>query len=149
MTEIRFYHMMQKRLDAALPEIISKALERDYRIVIKAKDKDILKKIDKNLWTYKALSFIPHSMIKNGNESEQPIWLTVKDENPNKANMLLLVDGTDTENIDEFDLCCELFDGNDEIIVSKARDHWKEYKEKSYELSYFQQDDLGKWQKKQ
>ena len=149
MPEVRFYHMMQKKLVEALPEILSKALEREYRIIVKAGDRELLKEIDENIWTYKASSFIPHSMTKNNHASEQPIWLTTGDDNPNNAKMLMLIDGVNSDEIDKMDLCCELFDGNDEDVVSTVREHWKEYKDKGYELSYFQQDEAGKWFKKQ
>jgi len=148
MTEIRFYHLQQKNIEQALPEILEKALEHDYKIVIKVSDKEEVENIDKFIWTYKKDSFIPHGYKKNGTEKEQPIWITTKDENPNSANMLVLVNSTSSTEIDNFDLCCKIFDGNQSEIVETSRLQWKEYKEKNYNLSYFQQDVSGRWSKK-
>ena len=139
---------MQKTLEQALPEILSKALERDFRITVKSTDKEHLEEIDKFLWTYNPESFLPHGYLKNGHESEQPIWLTTKDDNPNDSKLLILVNGAASDKIDDMDLCCEIFDGNNDEAVKQARTSWKEYTEKGYELAYFQQDDNGKWQKK-
>lgn len=148
MTEIRFYHLQQKPLEVALPEILGKALEREFKIIIKTSSKEEVEAIDKFIWTFKKESFIPHGYKKNGTESEQPIWITTGDENPNNANMLVLVNSTPSDEIDNFELCCEIFNGNDNEIVEKSRARWKEYKDKEYQLSYFQQDGDGRWQKK-
>jgi DNA polymerase IIIc chi subunit len=43
--------------------------------------------------------------------------LTTADENPNEAQVLFLTDGTSSENVADYQLCAELFDGNDEAAV--------------------------------
>lgn len=148
MTDIRFYHMQQKKLEQALPEILAKALERQYRVVIKAGSQECLELLDKSLWAYQPESFLPHGSVKDGHEQEQPIWLTLEDENLNQANMLVLAGGASSENISGVSLCCEFIDGNDEEAVLAAREHWKVYKSGSHTLAYFQQDDDGKWHQK-
>ncbi len=52
MTDIRFYHLQQKKLEQALPEILSKALERGMRAVVKAGSKESVEALDAALWTY-------------------------------------------------------------------------------------------------
>ena len=149
MTDVRFYHMMQKRLEQALPEIVAKALERKYRVVIKAGSPERVEVLDTALWTQDPASFLPHGAAKDGFEADQPVWLTTDDENPNGADVLILTDGASSDMTDKFKLCCEMFDGNDEEAVKAARQKWKLYKDKGYTASYFQQDDAGKWQQKQ
>lgn len=149
MTEVRFYHMIQKRLEQALPEIVAKALERKHRILIKAGSKERVEALDTALWTQDPASFLPHGYVKDGFEKEQPVWLTTEDENPNGANVLILTDGAKSDITDKFSLCCEMFDGNDDAAVTAARERWKFYKDKGYTAAYFQQDDNGRWQQKQ
>jgi DNA polymerase III subunit chi len=149
MTNVRFYHMIQKRLEQALPEIVAKALERKHRILIKAGSRERIKALDTALWTADPASFLPHGYAKDGFEKEQPVFLTVDDENPNGADVLILTDGASSDMTDKFSLCCEMFDGNDEAAVKAAREKWKLYKDKGYTAAYFQQDDAGKWQQKQ
>ena len=148
MTEIRFYHMQRKRLEQALPEIVAKALERGHRLVVKAGSSERTEALDGILWTYDPDSFLPHGYIKDGMERDQPVWLTTGDDNPNQATVLVLVDGAVSGDVGNFELCCELFDGNDETAVAAARERWKVYQEKGHALAYFQQDDSGRWQKK-
>ena len=148
MTEVRFYHMLQKRLEKALPEIASKVFERGRRAVIKVGNRERLEALDNSLWTFDPGSFLPHGHIRDGHESEQPVWLTTEDDNPNAATVLILVDGATSQQVERFDLCCELFDGNDNAAVEAARQRWKTYKDKGFTLAYFQQNEAGKWEEK-
>ncbi len=148
MTDIRFYHMITKRLEQALPELLAKAITVQPRIVVKAGSRERIETLDSLLWTYDAGSFLPHGYIRDGNEAEQPIWLTTEDDNPNGAQMLVLADGATSLHVRDYTLCCELFDGNDEAAVKAARARWSAYKADGHELTYFQQDEQGRWVKK-
>ena len=148
MTDIRFYHMITKRLEQALPELLAKALSVQPRIVVKAGSRERIETLDSLLWTYDAESFMPHSYIRDGNEADQPVWLTTEDDNPNGAKMLVLADGATSPHVGDYALCCEFFDGNDDAAVAAARSRWTAYKAAGHELTYYQQDDQGRWIKK-
>jgi DNA polymerase-3 subunit chi len=148
MTDIRFYHMITKRLEQALPELLAKAITVQPRIVVKAGSRERIETLDSLLWTFDPAGFLPHGYIRDGNEAEQPIWLTTEDDNPNGAKMLVLTDGATSPQVADFDLCCALFDGNDEAAVAEARARWTDYKAAGHELTYFQQDEQGRWVKK-
>ncbi len=149
MTDVRFYHLQQKRLEQALPEIVAKALERKHRIVVKAGSRERIEALSNALWSADPNSFLPHSYVKDGNEAEQPVWLTEGDDNPNAATVLILADNATSDTVGSYTLCCELFDGNDDDAVSAARSRWKIYKDAGHGTAYFQQDEAGKWQQKQ
>lgn len=148
MTDIRFYHMITKRLEQALPELLAKAITVQPRIVIKAGSRERIEALDSLLWTFDAGSFLPHGYIRDGNEADQPIWLTTEDDNPNGAQMLVLADGATSSLVKDYALCCEFFDGNDEESVLAARARWSAYKAEGHELTYYQQDEQGRWIKK-
>lgn len=148
MTEIRFYHLTRKTLDQALPEILTKALSGGHKIVVKGQDERQIQRMNEHLWTFDPNSFIPHGGEKEGFAADQPVFLTTGDENPNSANVLILTDGATSSQLEDFKLCCEMLDGHNQDAVKAARARWKEYKEKGYEISYWQQDENGKWQNK-
>jgi DNA polymerase-3 subunit chi len=79
--------------------------------------------------------------------SDQPIWLTTGAENANGAGFLFLVDGAVHAGVAGFKRVFELFDGRDDAAVAAARDRWKAYKDAGHMLSYWQQDDRGRWNK--
>jgi DNA polymerase-3 subunit chi len=147
MTDVRFYHLQKKKLEEALPDLLSKILERGHRVVIKASSPERLRALDDSLWTYKTDSFLPHGSAKDGFESEQPVWLTTADENPNGAKVLILTEGSETAE-QGYDICCDLFDGSDDVALSQARLRWKAHIAAGLNPIYFQQDDQGRWEKK-
>ena len=147
-TEMRFYHLENSRAEQALPALLQKALSAGHKIIIKAKDKDRIKHLDDYLWAYDAASFLPHGTKAMGHEAKQPVYLTHDNENPNEADMLVLIDDTPWENdLESFKLCCRMFDGRKPEILENARAFWKELKDKNLDLTYWQQTETG-WTKK-
>jgi DNA polymerase-3 subunit chi len=149
MTDVRFYHLQQKRLEEALPELVAKALEKKHRILVRAGSRERIDMLDGILWSADPGSFIPHSSQQDGTEKDQPVFLTTDEGNPNKATVLILTDGAAAKDVGSFALCCDMFDGNDEEVVAGARSRWKAYKDGGHGVEYWQQDETGKWQKKE
>jgi DNA polymerase III subunit chi len=149
MTDVRFYHLQQKRLEEALPELVGKALEKKHRILVKSSTKERVEALDGVLWSFDPASFIPHSAARDGTEKDQPVFLTTEEGNPNGATVLILTGGASADDLAPFSLCCDMFDGNDEQALDAARARWKQYKDKGHGVEYWQQDDSGKWQKKE
>lgn len=146
MTEIRFYHLQRIPLERALPQLLEKTLERGWRAVVLAGSEERAHALDGQLWTYGKDSFLPHGGHKDGYADLQPIWLTHVDENPNGATVLFMVDGAESGQIGQFDLCCDMFDGRDEAAVEQARKRWSRCKEAGHKLTYWQQGDGGGWE---
>lgn len=147
MTEIRFYHLSQKSLSQALPELLEKVMERGWRAVVMASSTERVEALTQSLWTYKENSFLPHGNAKDGNAEMQPIWLTDRDENPNKANVLMLTENVSSDQLASYELVCQLFDESDEGAVDAARSRWQEYKGQGHALTYWQQSERG-WEKR-
>jgi len=148
LAEVRFYHLLRQRLEEALPALLEKARERGFRIVVQAGSPERVKALDALLWTYRPETFLPHAsgMAAFSTAAEQPIWLTADEENPNTADMLMLVDGA-TADVASYTLACEMFDGNDEAAVAAARLRWTEYKAAGHTMTYWQQGERG-WEKR-
>ncbi|MBU0859900.1 MAG: DNA polymerase III subunit chi [Alphaproteobacteria bacterium] len=147
-TEIRFYHLLSKSLESALPEILTKAVGGGRRVIVKTPDAAMTERLNEHLWTWDEASFLPHGTKKDGHASEQPIWLTDGDDNPNNATVLILTGGAVTQNYDGLTLCCDMLDGNDPEQVDAARARWKGYKEAGFEVTYWKQNEAGGWDKK-
>lgn len=148
MTEIRFYHLQRIVLERALPQLLEKTLERGWRAVVQAESEERVQSLNGQLWTYGRESFIPHGTEREGDADLQPIWLTHKAENPNGATVLFLVDGARSDRLADYELCCDMFDGRDEDAVAQARERWSDCKTAGHHLTYWQQDDSGRWEKK-
>ena len=147
-TEIRFYHLQQQSLDQALPAILQKAYQGNHKIHVRMADDSEVERMNKHLWTFKQNVFLPHGSKKDGYAEKQPIWLTSKSENPNQANVIILTQGMTEENLEDYDLCCEMLNGHDDNAVKEARERWKKYQDAGLEVTYWHQNDNGGWDKK-
>lgn len=147
MTEVRFYHLSQISLSQALPELLEKVIERGWRAVVMASSPERVESLTQSLWTYKEGSFLPHGNTKDGNAELQPIWLTERDENPNKATVLMLTENVSSEKMAAYELVCQIFDESEDGAVDAARTRWLEYKGQGHALTYWQQSERG-WEKR-
>jgi DNA polymerase-3 subunit chi len=147
-TEVRFYHLTTIGLDRALPQLLEKTLERGKRAVVMARSEERVETLCALLWTYDDRSFLPHGSARDGRAHAQPIWITDQDENPNEASYLFLTDGAESQRLNDYELCALLFDGGDPVAVQAAREQWKGLKADGHELSYWQQDNQGRWSRK-
>jgi DNA polymerase-3 subunit chi len=148
MTEIRFYQLQRSSLEEVLPQLLEKTFERGQRAVVMTGSDERAEALTAHLWTYKDRRFLPHGNARDGQAERQPIWLTPEDENPNGAQVLFLTDGATSKHVGAFELCIELFDGNDSDAVAAARKRWTAYKQAGYGLTYYQQTEGGRWEEK-
>lgn len=147
-TEIRFYHLQRTRLEGALPLLLTRTLAKGWRAVVKVGSDARVEALNESLWKSDENSFIPHGSAKDGDAEMQPIWLTAKDENPNGAQVLMLVEGAECTDTSKYELVCNVFDGNDNDALDQARAQWKVFKDKGGTLlTYWQQTEKG-WEQK-
>ncbi len=148
MTEIRFYHLQSQTMEQALPQLLTKAYSKNGNLILKLPKKIQIEPMNQHLWTFDPHSFLPHGSAKDGFAENQPIWLTEKEENPNSAKTLIWMGDCGQEYLNNFDLCCHIFNGFDTEEVSASRARWKEYKAAGFELTYWQQTAKGGWEQK-
>lgn len=149
MSEVRFYHLQTQRLEQALPAILAKSLSTGRRAVVRFADDKEVEHFNEHLWTFNPNGFLPHGSIKDGYEDRQPVFLTAKDANPNKAEILVLCNQIDVPaNFGEFSLCCDFLDGNSDDSVQAGRTRWKAYKDAGHTVTYWQQTETGGWEQK-
>jgi DNA polymerase-3 subunit chi len=149
MTEILFYHLEGRRLENVLPTLLERSLERGWRVTVQGGSEERIDALDAHLWTYNDDTFLPHGTFRDSETAEQPILLTVGDENANAASVRFLIDGAalpeDSERYERIVLMC---DGEDEEAVKTARSQWSEAKARGFDATYWQTDETGRWVKK-
>ena len=74
--------------------------------------------------------------------------MTDGDTNPNDAAVRFLVDGASLDMVGDYARVVHIFDGHDSDAVARAREAWAVAKEQGLAVSYWQQDEGGRWQKK-
>jgi len=147
-TEVLFYHLQQTPLEQVLPALLERSLDRGWNAVVQVGNPERLETLNGALWTYRDDAFLPHGTMEDGPLEQQPVALTVEAGNPNQAQVLFLVDGAPPADIDPYERCVLMFDGRDEAAVGAARGHWKTLSGSGHEVTYWQQNDAGGWEKK-
>ena len=148
MTDILFYHLERQPLEKVIPSLLEKTLERGWRAVIRAKSAEKVQLLDESLWAYSEESFLPHAVMAEPNADIEPIIITTTTDEPNRPDILFLVEGAEfPESVSAYQRVVLLFDGNDDLALSDARKAWKEVRNRGLESTYWQQSDSGRWEK--
>jgi len=146
-TEIGFYHLTRLSLEQALPKLLERAVASGARALVLAGSTERVEALNAHLWTYDDRAWLPHGSARDGFAEDQPIWLSAREENPNGAGMLFLLDAVEPAFIGAFVRAFDLFDGADEEAVGAARRRWSAWKAAGHGLAYWRQDDRGGWQR--
>lgn len=156
MTEVWFYHLQSRPLEAVLPVLLERCMERGWRSLILAGSKERAEALDAHLWTWRDDSFLPHGNLSEPHAALQPILLAAATDAageapikaPNQANVLFLVDGARSDHLAQFERCVDLFDGNDAAALEAARQRYRQARDKGFDVTYWQQDVDGGWVKR-
>jgi len=147
--EVLFYHLQRQPLEAVLPTLLEKSLERGWRAVVQAVSHERLSALDDHLWTYRDESFLPHGTDREAHAADQPVVLTTGTGNPNGASIRFLLEGAEIpSDAERYQRMVILFDGSDPQALALAREQWRAVKEAGHEATYWQQDDRGRWERK-
>jgi DNA polymerase III subunit chi len=148
MTEILFYQLKGQRLEQVLPALLQKSLERGWRVVVQAASEERIEALDAHLWTWRDDAFLPHGTWREPDAVEQPVLLTPNGENPNRAAVRFLVEGAELP-VDPaaYERLVLLFDGDDPDALAAARERWLKAKNDGFEVTYWQADENGRWQR--
>jgi len=149
MTEVLFYQLQRQPVEKVLPVFIEKSLERGWRVAVQSSYDERIEALDAHLWTYRDDSFLPHGTYKEGAAAEQPVLLTINDDNPNGAAIRFLLDGSPVPpDAAAYDRVVLLFDGEDPDALEAARSRWRDAKGQGFDVTYWQADEHGRWQRK-
>lgn len=147
-TEVMFYHLERQSLEEVLPVLLEKALARGWRAVVEVPDADTLDALDRHLWTYRDDSFLPHASERDDPGTRQPVWLTMGQSNPNRADIRFLTGRVDPSEVERYLRVVLLFSADDPTAVEHARRQWKPLRQAGHECTYWQQTARGGWERK-
>jgi DNA polymerase-3 subunit chi len=149
MTEVLFYHLEAQPVERVLPVLLEKSLERGWRVVVHTTLEERIDALDAHLWTFRDDSFLPHGTFREPTAADQPVVLTVRDDNPNAATVRFLLDRAPMPgDAGRYERLVLMFDGNDNDAVAEARQRWQAAKALGFVVTYWQADGSGRWQRR-
>ncbi len=150
MTETLFYHLERRSLEDVLPGLVEKSRARGWKALIRADSADRADAIDTLLWTYDDQSFLPHAQLGDGEAARQPVLITMEEGNPNAAQIVFYVGGTqpaDWSGLSDLSRIVLLFDGRDATALAAARAAWKGAGAAGHDVTYWKETPSGKFEK--
>lgn len=147
MTEVWFYHLERATLAQVMPDLLQKTLTRGWRAAVRLADEPAREQLDQWLWAFRDDAFLAHGLASEPHAERQPILLSADGDRRNGAQVLFILDGSDEVPTEGLERCIRVFDGRDELALAAARRHWKQAAAEGLSVSYWKQDEQGRWQK--
>lgn len=145
MAEVWFYHLEREPVEDVLPGLLARGLQRGLRMAVQSPSEDRLKLLSEKLWGFEDVAFLAHGDASTPMPEAQPIYLAESSENPNAAAYRFFIDGAEPLDISALTRASIMFDGNDQSVIEQARTLWKQFKAEGHAISYWKQDEEGRW----
>ena len=145
MAEIWFYHLERQPLKQVLPQLLSRGLQQGRRMVVQTATVETIPQISDLLWAAEDVAFLAHGFGDDAG-TQQLLWLCADDANPNSASYRFYVEGALPTHLDGLERALILFESSSEDELATIRNEWKKRKAEGHSISYWKQDESGKWQ---
>jgi DNA polymerase-3 subunit chi len=137
MTEVSFHFNVPDRMGYAC-RLLRKAVRRGAKVVVAAPNQ-VLAALDRQLWVFEPLDFVPHVHAKPGQAlaarlQSTPVWLTEYVLDAPHHEVLLNMGDQLVEGFETFERVIELvsIDGPDR---QAGRARWKHYNDRGYVIA--------------
>lgn len=149
MSEVYFYHLTRSPVEAALAQLLKRALAADWRVAVRGQDWKRMDWLDEKLWLGPEEEFLPHGRAGQPHAARQPVLLTTSAEAENAPHCVMSVDGAEVtaEDLAALKRACILFDGHDTDALNRARDQWRRLTAAGCAAQYWSEEG-GRWEKK-
>jgi len=131
MTSIDFYFNAEDRLQVAC-RLAGKAVKQNQRLLIYAPDAETAGRIDKMLWTWPAIGFVPHCAVHAPLAAETPVLIASGDEAPERCELLLNLGADCPPHFERFPRLLEVVDASER---EAGRNRYRFYRERGYKIT--------------
>lgn len=143
-----FMQLTRLSLEETARTQLSRALERGWRVMVRASDPALLDRLDDALWTDPPGGFLPHGRAGGKHDAAQPVLLGQgAAANGAQAVCLLGAMAVDLAEARGMERTWLLFEGGDQAQLAQARAQWKAVTEAGLTAQYHS-DESGRWEMK-
>ncbi|MGB8433760.1 MAG: DNA polymerase III subunit chi [Burkholderiales bacterium] len=132
MTRIDFYHDATDRLQVAC-RLAAKAAQQQLRVLIYAPDAEVARNVDRMLWTSPPTGFLPHCMVHDRLAADTPVLIAADADTTPHDEVLVNLGDDRPAHFARFQRLVEIV-GRDEPGRAAARDRFRFYRERGYEI---------------
>ncbi len=132
MTQIDFHINTTDKLHYAC-KVVRKAYNAGKQVVCYSSTPDLLAQLDKALWDFSALDFLPHTFANHPLAKDTPIILTQDGQGVEHHEVLINLDANWPPFFSRFERLIELVGTHDDD-KAQGRDRYKFYRDRGYPL---------------
>ena len=133
MTTIDFYFNAADRLQVAC-RLAGKAVSQNKRMLIYAPQADTASRIDKLLWTWQAIGFLPHCAAGDELAAQTPVLIATGEETPEDCGLILNLSAEAPPHFARFERLFEVI-GADEAERAAGRSRYRFYLDRGYKIA--------------
>ena len=133
MTTIDFYFNAEDRLQVAC-RLAGKAAGQNKRMLIYAPQAELASRIDRLLWTWPAVGFVPHCAVHDPLAADTPVLIAAGPETPAGCELLLNLGAECPPHFERFERLLEVV-GGDDAERQSGRGRYRFYLERGYKIA--------------
>jgi DNA polymerase III subunit chi len=132
-TTIDFYFNAEDRFQVAC-RLAGKAVAQKKRMLIYAPGPEAASRIDRLLWTWPAIGFVPHCAVHDVLAGETPVLIASDAEDPPHCELLLNLGAETPPHFERFERLLEVVP-TEEAERQAGRERYRFYQARGYKIS--------------
>lgn len=148
MSLLMFYQLSRSSAENTVINLLNRALEQGWRVMIRGTDTGRLLRLDEQLWLGASDSFMPHGLQGGAQDADQHVLLGAGAIS-NDADALMLLDSAEAlfSEVQALRRVWVIFDGANEASLAQARTQWVRLTQAGIAAQYWSEES-GTWAKK-
>lgn len=110
--------------------LIEKIYLQSYKVLVYFDDQDAANAFNKQLWTFRDISFVPHTLSSENEHGLAPVMIHLDAEKPVKADVLMILSEQWPRYVEQYDRVVFVVP-NEERYKQIGRQYYKELTEKN------------------
>jgi DNA polymerase III subunit chi len=135
MTKIDFYTGVEDKLRTAC-QLSHKAMQNGLRVLLHTPDAATSDALDKLLWHYPAIAFIPHCRSHEAGASDMPVSISHQDDSLPHSELLISLHTSCLPFFSRFERVIEIVSTQEED-AKLGRERYSFYRDRGYEMRHF------------
>jgi len=132
MTQVDFYFNAEDRLQVAC-RLAAKAVGEGKRLLVYVPDGELAAKVDRLMWTWPAIGFVPHCPVHDPLAPDTPVLIAQGQETPD-AEVLLNLGRECPPHFERFARLLEIV-GADDAERAAGRERYRFYRSRGYPIA--------------
>jgi DNA polymerase-3 subunit chi len=131
------FHILDRPDNSALLQhtckLVRKAYRSGHKVYIRVEDKQDMEQLDKLLWTFSELDFIPHTTVDR-EYGQEPVIIGMIEYAGDERMILVNLSTSMTDNYSSYSRVFEVI-RNEPAIISAGRERYRKYRQMNNELT--------------